>query len=101
MRKIIIACLCVFFGLSISAQTPAQKEAVAAQKKQLKFENATAPIVQERFNNSGMLNLHPRQFESQADIDRAKKLIASCDLLMTKAWERIKNQTIKLNLIPV
>lgn len=90
-----------FFGLRIGAHTPDQKEAVVAQKKQLKFEHATAPIVQERFNNSGMHNLHPRQFASQADIDRAKKLIASGDLLMTKAWEWIKNQTIKLNLFPV
>ena len=92
MRIIIIACLCIFPGLSISAQTLAQKEAVAAQKQQLKFENATAPIVKKRFNNSGMQNLHPRQFASQADIDRAKMLISSGDPLMTKAWERIKKQ---------
>ena len=72
------------------AQTPAQKEAVSRQKEQLKFETATAKQVQQLFQQNGLQNQHPRQFATQADIDRVKSLIKNGDPLMVKAWERMK-----------
>lgn len=80
------------------AQTPAQKEAVHRQKEQLKFETATAQQVQQLFQQNVLQNQHPRQFATQADIDRVKSLIKSGDPLMVKAWERMKKKAVE-NLV--
>jgi hypothetical protein len=88
-RVFVTLCLLSAFSF-LFAQTPAQKEAVRLQKEQLKFETATAQQVQQLFQQNGLKNQHPRQFATQADIDRVKSLIKSGDPLMVKAWERMK-----------
>ena len=90
-RVFVTLCLLSAFSF-LFAQTPAQKEAVRLQKEQLKFETATAQQVQQLFQQNGLQNQHPRQFATQADIDRVKSLIKSGDPLMVKAWERMKKQ---------
>jgi hypothetical protein len=90
MNRLALFIVVAGLALSLNAQTPAQKEAVRRQKEQLKFENATPQKVMQLFQENGFQNQHPRQFATQADIDRVKSLIHSGDPLMTKAWERMK-----------
>ncbi len=90
MQRIVILLVIGTFALFVNAQTPAQKEAVRRQKELLKFETATAQQVQQLFQQNGLQNQHPRQFATQADIDRVKSLIKSGDPLMLKAWEQMK-----------
>jgi len=90
MQRIVILLVIGIFALFVNAQTPAQKEAVRLQKELLKFETATAQQVQQLYQQNGFQNQHPRQFATQADIDRVKSLIKSGDPLMVKAWERMK-----------
>jgi hypothetical protein len=92
MQRIVTLFVVVILALFVFAQTTAQKEAVCRQKEQLKFETATAQQVQQFFQQNRLQNQHPRQFATQADIDRVKSLIKSGDPLMVKAWERMKKQ---------
>lgn len=99
MQRLILQFIFIIFSIfTIFAQTQARKDEVSRQKELLKFETTTAQQVQMFFQQTGMENQHPRQFATQADIDRVKKLIQSGDPLMTKAWEHIK-KTADENLL--
>lgn len=88
----IILIFCITTNQFIFAQRTEQKKAVAKLKENLKFINATDVNVLNLFQKAGMSQKHPRQFATQADIDRMKKLISEGDTVAAKAWERIKKQ---------
>lgn len=94
MKYVVAFLFFVGFGF-VSAQTNEQKIAVEQAKQQIRFDTAHALQVDELFRKQGMSEVHPRQFASQPDIDRVKRLIADGDPLMTKAWERMKKQAIE------
>ncbi len=92
MRKIFSTILFIWLATFIFAQTSSQKEAVRKQKEQLTFVTTTPKMIRSDFAKSGMENQHPRQFATQADIDRTKMLIKNGDVMLIKAWDQLKKQ---------